>query len=158
MAGQRVEVLFLVVVERGVLTHSSINLERIGEELFGERIEDDLRLGHCTLLSAQFAPYTFTTECLTVTLTVDGSWRVEKTSSHPRHRRANGVVEHTQVTAQFSGDTPEHANVFADEFAGRVDEGRDGSARGDDVQHATRGAAVRKGVEQRRFGHTEPGT
>src|ERR1700759_2038318 len=53
MAGQRVEVLFLVVVERGVLTHSSINVERVGEVLLGERIKDDLWLGHCTLLAAR---------------------------------------------------------------------------------------------------------
>src|SRR6202022_839899 len=84
MAGQRVEVLLLVVVERGVLTHSSINVERVGEVLLGERIKDDLWLGHCTLLAAQCGAYTFTTECLTVTLTVDGSSRVEKTSSHTR--------------------------------------------------------------------------
>src|SRR5271165_925254 len=74
----------------------------------------------------------------------------------PRYRRADGVVEHAEVTAQFSGDTPDNANVFADEFAGRVDEGRDGSAGGDDIQHATGRAAMRKRVEQRRLRHAEP--
>ena len=42
VAGQRVEVLFLVVVERSVLPHSLIDVERVGEELLGERIKDDL--------------------------------------------------------------------------------------------------------------------
>lgn len=46
VAGQRVEVLFFVVIQRRVLAHPSIYVERVVVVVLGIRVEDELRLCH----------------------------------------------------------------------------------------------------------------
>ncbi len=52
MAGQRVEVLPLVVVDRSFVAHPLVDLVRIVEVLLGNRVELHVGLGHCVLLGA----------------------------------------------------------------------------------------------------------
>src|SRR6202034_3625605 len=107
-------------------------------------------------LTAQGTAYSVTTECSTVTLTVDGSSRAEKASSDSRNCRIDDIVERAEVAAQFRGDAPDYCDVFADEFACGFDEGRHGSAGRDDVQYSARRAPMRQSGEQRGFLDAEP--
>lgn len=50
VAGQCVEVLLGVVVQRGVVAHLTVDVEGVLEVLLGERIEDHLGRGHMLLL------------------------------------------------------------------------------------------------------------
>jgi hypothetical protein len=50
VAGQRVVVLDLVVVQRRVFAHPPIHVEGVVEELFGERVKHNFGLGHGLLL------------------------------------------------------------------------------------------------------------
>ena len=59
---------------------------------------------------------------MTVTLTVDASSRVEKTSFRAGHARIDRIVENAEVAAEFSGDSPDHCDVLAYEIACRFDE------------------------------------
>jgi hypothetical protein len=100
------------------------------------------------LLSGGLAAGTFTTEGLTVTLTVKHTWPEEK---HPDSYRCgiNDLIEHAKVAAELGGDGPDRGYVFADEVACRLDERRNGMSCRDDVQHATVRAAMPKRGEQR---------
>jgi hypothetical protein len=68
--GQRVEVLFLVVVDGRFVTHPLIDLIRVVEIILRNRVEHQFGLGHGLLLRGGLVAGSVTRDALTVTLTV----------------------------------------------------------------------------------------
>ena len=74
MAGQRIEVLLFVVVDRSFVPHTSIDLVWIVEVLLRDRVEHQLGLCHQVLLGAVCKAGNVTEGCCTVMVPVWDTW------------------------------------------------------------------------------------